>query len=197
VGDGQDHFLPEGERTGTTGRLRSTKEVADFRRKQVHRLLLHGVPRLTIANQFGVGIETIHSDEKIITADMRRELQEMDYTVYIGQSIAFFDECRVISLRLATDNKEKNNGVKMTALRTALEAEKAKNDFFQNIGLFKMVAPTDPFHGINTGRKGTYSDENDLNSFMQLIANAATGEVVITLPAPDQPAHTVSDYDES
>lgn len=182
--DAPQTFLPEEQRAGDGRRLRSTSEGADFRRKQVHRLLLRGVPRISIAQHLGVSLDTVHADAKIITQDMRRELQELDYTVYIGQAVSFFDECRNIALRLATDTAEKSNSVKMQAVRTAIEAEKAKNDFFSKVGLFKMVSPTDPFHAINTGRQGSYSDENDLNSFMQLIASAAKGEVELALPAP-------------
>ena len=157
-------------------RVRATMDGADFRRRQVNRLLIRGVPRQMIANHLGVALETINADAKAITVELRKELQELDYTVYIGQAVSFFDECRSIALRVATNDREKN-GVKMVALRTALDAEKAKHDFFSKVGLFKMVSPTDPFHAINTGRQGSYSDENDLNSFMQLIAKAATGEV--------------------
>lgn len=179
---------PEMYHQGSIGegkRTRATPEGAEFRRKQVHRLLLRGVPRVTIAEYLGVGLETIHSDAKIITHEMRKELREFDYTVYIGSSIAFFEECRNIALRLATDTTEKSNGVKMSAIRTAIEAEKAKHDFFSKVGLFRLVPPNEPLHSINTGRTGRYSDETDINNFMQLIAKAATGGIELPpLPAP-------------
>lgn len=161
-------------------RFRASPEGTEYRRKQVQRLLLRGVPRVAIANYLGVSIDTIHSDVKFINAAMRQEMQNFDYPMYIGQSLSFYDECKLLAMRLANDNKEKSNGVKMTAVRTALEAEKAKHELLKTVGLFKIVAPTDPFNAINTGRQGAFSDENDLGSFMQLIAKAATGEVDLT-----------------
>jgi hypothetical protein len=149
---------------------------------------LRGVPRQTIADHLGVSLETIYSDIKNITHDMREELRNMDYTMYIGMSMAFYDECRNLALRLATDTAEKNNSVKMQALRTAIAAEDAKHNFFARVGLFKVVSPTDPFNSIQTGRQGSYSDENDLNVFMQSIAEAARGTRLIdngVLDVPD------------
>jgi hypothetical protein len=170
--------LPEAERHGHT-RQRSTKEATQFRRMQVHRLVIRGVPRQTIAEHLGITLENLYTDIKIITSDMRDELRSMDYTMYIGMSMSFYDECRNIALRLATDTKEKSNGVKMQALRTAIAAEDAKHAFFARVGLFKVVSPTDPFNSIQTGRQGSYSDENDLNSLMQSIAQAAAGKTIL------------------
>jgi hypothetical protein len=185
--DAPTPYVEESERKGTS-RLRTTKQATEFRRAQVHRLVLRGVPRQTIADHLGVSLETIYSDIKNITHDMREELRNMDYTMYIGMSMAFYDECRNLALRLATDTAEKNNSVKMQALRTAIAAEDAKHNFFARVGLFKVVSPTDPFNSIQTGRQGSYSDENDLNVFMQSIAEAARGTRLIdngVLDVPD------------
>jgi len=178
--DPDSMYLPPEDRSGH--RLRATSDGAEFRRKQVHRLLLRGVPRITIANHLGVNVETIHMDARIITQEMRQEMQGMDYTLYIGQSVAFYDECRNMALRLASDTEEKSNSVKMSALRAAIDAERAKHEFFHRVGLFKVVAATDPFHAINTGRQGTFSDENDLESFMSMVVTAAKGHVPLQLP---------------
>lgn len=161
--------------------VRTTSEAAKFRRMQVHRLLLRGVPRSTIAQHLGISMDNLYADVKIITGELREEMRSMDYTMYIGMSMSFYDECRNIALRLATDNKEKSNGVKMAALRTAIAAEDAKHSFFARVGLFKVVSPTDPFNSIQTGRQGSYSDENDINLFMQSIASAARGETLLAL----------------
>jgi hypothetical protein len=64
--------------------------------------------------------------------------------------------------------------VQVAALQVALRAEDAKHNFLTRVGLFKIAAPTDPFAAINTGRQGSYSDENDMNQFLQLIANSRT-----------------------
>jgi hypothetical protein len=163
---------------GPTGRIRSTKEGVEFRRKQVLRLVLRGVPKQTIAEHLGVSIYSVYDDVKELTREMRQELRAFDYPGYIGMSLAFYDECRNIALRLATDNNEKSNGVKMQALRTAVAAEDSKHTFLTRIGLHKVTTPTDPFNSIQTGRSGSYSDENDIQSFMQLIAQATKGQTV-------------------
>lgn len=197
--DNLDAILSEtGDRPDTEQprRMRSTTEATEYRRAQIHRLLLRGVPRQTIAEHLGISMETLYSDTKAITAELRREVTDIDYAVYIGTSTAFFDECRNIALRLATDKGEKSNGVKMTALRTAIEAEKAKHEFFSRVGLFKIVNPTDPFNGINTGKHGSYTDENNINGFLQLIAKAASGEVVLTEEDLQGSSRVVSENNE-
>lgn len=181
--------LPKGEHEvrgepapGTT-RFRATKEAVEYRRKQILRLVLRGVPKETIAEYLGMTLRQVYEDMVMINKDMRHELQAMDYVGYIGMSMAFFDECRTIALRLATDNNEKSNGVKMNALRAAMDAESRKHEFLTRVGLFKVVAPTDPFNQIQTGRHGSYSDENDVQSFLQLIAQSAKNEVIDMEPA--------------
>lgn len=163
------------------GRIRATKEAVDYRRKQILRLVLRGVPKQTIAEHLGLTIRQVYEDMVEINRDMRTELQNFDYPVYIGMSVAFYDEARNVALRLATDTKEKSNAIKMTALRVAIQAEDSKHDFLTKVGLFKVAAPTDPFNSIQTGRQGSYSDENDINSFLQALTNPGSvvdGELV-------------------
>ena len=166
----------------THKRIRSTKEAVDFRRKQVLRLVLRGVPKSTIAEHLGLSIGMVYEDVGEMTKDMRSELRAFDYPGYIGMTLAFYDECRNIALRLATDTNEKSNGVKMQALRTAVMTEDSKHTFLAKIGLHKVTSPTDPFNSIQSGRSGTYSDENDINSFLQSIANMSNSNVVDVAP---------------
>lgn len=168
------------------GRIRATKEAVDYRRKQILRLVLRGVPKQTIAEHLGIGLRQVYEDMVEINRDMREEIQNFDYPVYIGMSVAFYDEARNTALRLATDTKEKSNAVKMAALRVALQAEDSKHDFLSKVGLFKVAAPTDPFNSIQTGRQGSYSDENDINHFLR----ALTG------PGEVQDAELVGEADE-
>lgn len=172
---------PELERTSPPegqSRYRATKEAVEYRRKQILRLVLRGVPKQTIAEHLGVPIRVIYDDLLVINQDMRTELQSLDYVGYIGMSMAFFDECRTIALRAATDTAEKSTNIKMGALRTAMMAETSKQEFLTRVGLFKVVSPTDPFNQIQSGRHGSYSDENDVQKFLQLIAQSASGQVV-------------------
>lgn len=153
-------------------RQRATKESLEYRRKQIMRLVIRGVPKQTIAQHLGLSMKQVYEDMHDINKEMRSELTNFDYQGYIGMSLAFYEEARNIALRLATDTKEKSNSTKMMALRTALAAEDSKHEFLTKVGLFKVTAPTDPFNSINTGRQGSYSDENDVGGFLQSIAQA-------------------------
>lgn len=162
------------------GRIRATKEAVDYRRRQVLRLTLRGVPKQTIAEHLGITLRQVYEDMSEINREMREEIQNFDYPIYIGHSVAFYDEARNIALRLATDTNEKSNSTKMAALRVALQAEDSKHDFLSKVGLFKVASPTDPFNSINTGRQGSYSDENDIQTMLRMLTyqGPAEGEPV-------------------
>jgi DNA-binding CsgD family transcriptional regulator len=153
-------------------RPRATAEALEYRRKQIMRLVIRGVPKQTIATHLGLSIKQVYADMVEINKEVRYELTNFDYQGYIGMSLAFYEECRNIALRLATDTKEKSNSVKMQAINAALKAEDSKHEFLTKVGLFKVTSPTDPFASINTGRQGSYSDQNDTNDFLQSIAQA-------------------------
>lgn len=166
--------------TGADGRARATVEEAEFRRVQIHRLLLRGVPPKTIAEHLKISIHTVYSDKKIINSKIRNEIQEMDYPLYIGQSVAFYDEVRNIALRMATDTQEKSSIAKIAALQQAIKAEDSKNNFLGKLGLYKSVNPTDPFSNIRTGKTAQQSDGTDIEKFLSLAAMASQGTVELT-----------------
>lgn len=168
VGEGDDDMVD----TPTGRRPRATQEALEYRRKQIMRLVIRGVPKQTIAQHLGLSIKQVYSDMVEINKEVRYELTNFDYQGYIGMSLAFYEECRNIALRLATDSAEKSNSVKMQAINAALKAEDSKHEFLTKVGLFKVTSPTDPFASINTGRQGSYSDQNDTNDFLQSIAHA-------------------------
>lgn len=153
-----------------TKRPRSTAEAMEYRHKQILRLVLRGVPKQTIANHLGMTIRQVYEDMVNINADMRKDLANLDYQGYIAMSIAFYDECRNISLRLATDTNEKSNAIKMMAIKTALQSEDSKHAFLSKVGLHKVSPPTDPFNSINTGRYDHISDESDIEFILHSIA---------------------------
>lgn len=183
------------------GRIRATKEAVEYRRKQVLRLMLRGVPKQTIAEHLGLTVRQVYEDATEINRDLRSELQNFDYPLYIGMSVSFYDEARNIALRLATDNKEKSNTTKMTALRVALQAEDSKHDFLAKVGLFRVAAPTDPFNSIQTGRQGSYSDENDIQNFLDALSGVRDieGEVVDDTEGlePEQPEQPVEGSEDA
>jgi hypothetical protein len=153
-------------------RYRASKEAVEYRRKQILRLVIRGVPKQTIADHLGMGIKQVYEDMAEINKGMRDDLTNFDYQGYIGYSLAFYEECRNVALRLATD-KGVAHSTQMQALQTALKAEDGKHEFLTKVGLFKVTNPTDPFAAINTGRQGNFSDQNDAANLLQSIANAA------------------------
>lgn len=173
-------ILTSGDLTGADGRARATVEEAEFRRVQIHRLLLRGVPPKTIAEHLKISIHTVYSDKKIINSKLRNEIQEMDYPLYIGQSVAFYDEVRNIALRMATDTQEKSSLAKISALQQAIKAEDSKNNFLGKLGLYKAVNPSDPFNNIRTGKTAQQSDGTDIESFLALASMASKGTVELS-----------------
>lgn len=171
------------------GRTRSTKEQIEIRRAQVLRLCLRGVPRAAIAKTLGVNIQTVYDDQHQNNLRMKRQVQSMDYADMIGQSMSFYQEARNMALREAGDSNNKNLTSKMVALRTAIDAENSMHALLTRVGLYRMVPATDPFNDVNTGRRGSYSDEMDIKRFMQLIAPPDTleGEVIGVAADPDLP----------
>lgn len=167
-------------------RHRSDSETTEFRRLQIHRLMLRGVPAKTIAEHLGISIHTVYSDRKIIQEGMRKEVQEMDYPLYIGSSMAFYDECRNIALRIASDTAKNEKGgdkvpvlTRLAALQTAIKSEDSKNSFLGKLGLYKVVSPTDPFGNMDTGKQQSAGD-NGLDNFMALATMAFNGDVDLT-----------------
>lgn len=165
-------------------RHRSDSETTEFRRLQIHRLLLRGVPAKTIAEHLGISIHTVYSDKKIIQEGMRKEVQEMDYPLHIGSSMAFYDECRNIALRIASDTSKNKNGsdkisvlAKLSALQTAIKAEDSKNNFLGKLGLYKVVNPSDAFNGMDTGKEHQHADSNDVDQFIAIATMAAQGAI--------------------
>lgn len=183
------------ESTGAV-RHRSTVEETEYRRLQVHRLVLRGVPAKTIAQHLGVSIHTVYADTKFINARIKRDVQEMDYPLYIGKSISFYDECRNIALRMATDTNEKSTMAKLSALQAALKAEDSKNNFLGKLGLYKSVNPTDPFSGLNTGKESTHSDSNDIDSFLAVARLASKGAIDLAVRENPEGVINGDDYQE-
>ncbi|KVR21653.1 hypothetical protein WK13_34515 [Burkholderia ubonensis] len=162
---GEAKFAADGRR------LKPTADEVEFRRKQVLRLVLSGVATKTIAAHLSMSIRQVNEDRMALKTAMKEELRNFDYPTYIGMSMALYDEVRSQALRMAMDPKREGK-VQVAALQVAMRAEDSKHNFLTRVGLFKTVAPTDPFSAINTGRHGSYSDENDVNAFLQLIANS-------------------------
>lgn len=164
-----------------------SNETRVYRRRQIMRLILRGVHPAQVAEHLGLPLRLIKEDMLAINQDMRRELQELDYVTYIGMAVQFYDEVRSMAMRVAS-NPRGTARERTQGMRAALDAESRKHEFMTKVGLFKVVSPTDPFKGIQTGRQGSYSDENDMNQFVNL-ASKALSDTRRTVDAEDVKPH--------
>lgn len=146
----------------------------EFRRKQVHRLMLRGVPRKTICDYLNMSRHTLEDDIQAINAQIKREVLVMDYPLLIGQTLTFFDEARNIALRLATDTKESSSLVKMRALDVAIKAESERHRYLNMVGLYKATSPID----IGAG-DSSRSDADDFLGLIEASRRVALGSSTI------------------
>lgn len=150
--------------------VKSTSEEMEYRQRQVLRLLLRSVPRKTIAQYLGISLATLYQDISEINREMREEVQNMDYPLFIGQTMAFFDEARSLALRMATDQNEKSSMAKIRALSTALQAESEKHRYLTLVGLYKVGVPGEAFPRVAESEAGVFTDDGqDLHRFLEAV----------------------------
>lgn len=149
-------------------RTRGTKEHLELRRKQVLRLLLRGVPKLTIAEHLQVSMQTLYGDIKAVHHELATGLQTMDFPLFVSMSMAFYEEARNIALRMATDTNNKDVKEKISALTAALRAESEKHSFLEKAGLYRYAKPEATFPSAVQGQ-AEYRDDSDFSDFMRLL----------------------------
>lgn len=117
-------------------RIGKVPTKVQLRRLQVHRLVLRGVSRPVIARHLNVSMETVYKDCSLVYKAIRDELQSVDLPAFVGITVAFYDDIRNSALRIATDDKEKSNTVKLRALEVALKIEDSKQNYLGKLGLY-------------------------------------------------------------
>lgn len=75
-------------------RIRATAEERDYRLKQILRLILRGVPRKTIAEHLGLSMPQLEKDIKELNQHVKDEVSNLDFPLFIGMTLNFFDEAR-------------------------------------------------------------------------------------------------------
>lgn len=168
-----DEFKPivvEGERPKVKPKVRSTKDQLEYRRKQVLRLVLRGVPKTVIAEHLGVNTATVYKDIRAVQFEIEKEVQNMNFPQFVGLSLAFFDEARNIALRLATDTNNKKVMEKISALNTAIKAESDKHQFLERCGLYRLINPSLTFPRASGPVGQEFDDEGDLKRFLQVVS---------------------------
>ena len=150
-------------------------EQVDFRRRQILRLLLRGVPQLTITEYLRIPKALLSKEIVAIKSSIRKQIQDMDVPLFVGMTLEFFDEARNIALRLATDTTEKSNLVKMRALEVALKAENDKHVYLQRIGLYKNAPPLT----LGQPPDSIASDADDLLLLIELASQVVVEKEVV------------------
>ncbi len=129
----------EEEKKSRNGLVRASEGELEIRRKQVLRLMLRGVPKVTMSNFLQISTATLYRDIEAINDQMRFEVQNLDLPLFVGQTRAFFRECRDICMRMATDTKQNDSRVKLMAVRTALDAEREEHRYLSLTGLYGVA----------------------------------------------------------
>ena len=168
-------------------RIGKVPTKVQLRRLQVHRLVLRGVSRPIIAKHLNVSMETVYKDCSLIYKAIRDELQNVDLPAFVGITVSFYDDIRNSALRIATDEKEKSNSIKLRALEVALKIEDSKQNYLGKLGLY----------GNANAFKSTDSDvdvaEELLSSISELMSMSKNNDLQsIAQPVPRETIKTVN-----
>ena len=135
---------------------------------------MRGLSRAEIAAALGFSVSTIEKDITEINKQLRTEVQNFDYQLFIGQSMAFYEEVRNATMVIAADG-DNAAVVRLGALKVALNAEVDKISLLEKIGAFDethlVLNPDSPLHSEEQ------SDAEDFRQFMKevLKTSNATG----------------------
>ena len=132
----------------------------------VLRLKMRGLSRAEIAAALGFSVSTIEKDITEINKQLRTEVQNFDYQLFIGQSMAFYEEVRNATMVIAAEG-DNTAVVRLGALKVALNAEVDKISLLEKIGAFDetnlALNPESP-HGSEE-----QSDAEDFRQFMKAV----------------------------
>ena len=139
----------------------------------VLRLKMRGLSRGEIAAALGFSVSTIEKDITAINKQLRAEVQNFDYQLFIGQSMAFYEEVRNATMVIAADS-DNAAVVRLGALKVALNAEVDKISLLEKIGAFDetnlALNPESP-HGSEE-----QSDAEDFRQFMKAVIGTNSGD---------------------
>lgn len=126
--------VPEGGRPAGGGDG-SIGEVTAERAALCYRLMIRGLSVAQIAQQMSIKETTAQRYLNLVKGNLNLDPKRLDVGHYMGESLAFFQEIRQMAL-LAASHGQNSATVKLNAMRTALEAELAKNNFLTKIGVY-------------------------------------------------------------
>ena len=139
----------------------------------VLRLKMRGLSRAEIAAALGFSVSTIEKDITEINKQLRTEVRNFDHHLFIGQSMAFYEEVRNATMVIAADG-DNAAVVRLGALKVALNAEVDKISLLEKIGAFdethRILNPESP-HGSEE-----QSDAEDFRQFMKAVIGTNSGD---------------------
>lgn len=117
---------------------RLNEEQREARLVLMHRMLLRKVPPEEARSILGISIAMYYILKDQLDARMRLDVSKVDVPYLIGDTLAFYDEVRSMSLTMASSSKV-SASVKVAAMHVALRAEQEKNQFLTSCGVYSPV----------------------------------------------------------
>jgi hypothetical protein len=155
----------------------------ELRQAQIRRLLLRGVPKVTIMGYLGISQNTLYVDIREVEAKLKAVAGELDIQLEVGKQLDVFDEVRFSMARLMSDTRHDSNPrIKMEAARVLLQGESARHVYMERLGLFTLVDPASLFPGMS--RQKDAANEVSLVEVVASLTHAvkeAIGEVPDTV----------------
>jgi len=153
-----------------------SKEELEVRRSKVQKLVMRGIHKQDIADHLGINLKTVYSDLKSIKKNIRKNVMQLDYPLFVGETMAFYEEVKQISLRMATDSNITDKKLKLAALREATNAEDSKHRFLTQAGMYKSVNTDSVYAGVNAGESVSMQDV--LTSIEAKLAKVSPNQVI-------------------
>lgn len=161
----------------------TAEEQRELQVRQAMRLRLKGLTLVDISKYMGLTYDNIRTLITEANAQLRSEVQDFDYPLFIGDSIAFFNEIRDSNMALANSNAAATPAMKTLCMRTAMQAETSKHNFLGKVGLFSRPSNSGVFEPEVKEEKET-TDADDFQEFLKDIAEASGR--LIELDAPEE-----------
>ena len=131
----------------------------------VLRFKLRGLSRAEIACAVGVSVATIEKDIATLNKQLRTDVADFDFPLFLGQTMAFFDECRNSAMAIY-DNTDNPEAIRLGALKTAMGAETDKVNLLARVGLFE----NQPTVFVPDSETSKETDGEQFQKFMKVVA---------------------------
>lgn len=129
-------FVEPDESRKNAHNYRLNDEQREARLVLLHRLLIRKIKPEEIRAQLQISTAMYYKLKDQLEARMRLDVSKVDVPYLIGDTLAFYDEVRSMSLTISSQASVKDMRVKLTAMQVALRAEQDKNSFLTSCGVY-------------------------------------------------------------